>query len=238
MNASQSNTATATATSAAAEKPRKRRAACDQCHSAKVKCPGREKPCERCAQNSMPCHYSFAARMGKPPGSKNKKTLERMQAAAAAAAAAPNGRGSDGSRESLRPNNVCASAPEPAAGGDGRPQQPPSDGGDGSGSGSIASPRIIPNFSLVDVENLLGNGDATDADADMNFDIPTELNNSSIMTPNPFDYTNAALDDSWSVSSLSPAVKEFAWLTFLPTFSFQAYRFPQPTLTRTSIFQV
>lgn len=59
---------------------RKLKAACDQCHAAKVKCRGQRPHCSRCIDISLPCHYSFAARMGKPPGSKNRKTLERMLA--------------------------------------------------------------------------------------------------------------------------------------------------------------
>ena len=60
---------------------RRLKAACDQCHAAKVKCSGQRPHCSRCIDTSLACHYSFAARMGKPPGSKNKKTLERMLAA-------------------------------------------------------------------------------------------------------------------------------------------------------------
>ncbi|KAI4150580.1 MAG: hypothetical protein LQ341_001073 [Variospora aurantia] len=54
------------------------KAACDRCHSSKVKCPGGGPPCERCADGSYPCTYSLTARIGKPPGSRNKKTLERL----------------------------------------------------------------------------------------------------------------------------------------------------------------
>lgn len=54
------------------------KAACDRCHSSKVKCPGGGPPCERCADGSFPCTYSLTARIGKPPGSRNKKTLERL----------------------------------------------------------------------------------------------------------------------------------------------------------------
>ena len=57
---------------------RKYKAACDHCHSSKVKCPGGGPPCKRCADTNQQCHYSLAARIGKPPGSKNKKTLEKF----------------------------------------------------------------------------------------------------------------------------------------------------------------
>ena len=56
---------------------RTRRVACDQCHDAKVKCSKQESPCERCENASLPCHYSFVGRMDKPPGTRNKKTVER-----------------------------------------------------------------------------------------------------------------------------------------------------------------
>ena len=62
-----------------ASPPRKYRAACDQCHANKVKCPGGRAPCQRCADSSQSCHYSLAKRIGKPPGSRNKKTLERLR---------------------------------------------------------------------------------------------------------------------------------------------------------------
>lgn len=57
------------------------KAACDRCHSSKVKCPGGGPPCERCADGSYSCTYSLTARIGKPPGSRNKKTLERFHRA-------------------------------------------------------------------------------------------------------------------------------------------------------------
>ena len=62
---------------------KKFKAACDQCHASKVKCPGGDPPCQRCADSDRPsqCHYSLAARIGKPPGSRNKKTLERIRRA-------------------------------------------------------------------------------------------------------------------------------------------------------------
>ncbi|KAL8700022.1 MAG: hypothetical protein Q9224_001161, partial [Gallowayella concinna] len=57
------------------------KAACDRCHSSKVKCPGGGPPCKRCADSSCACTYSLTARVGKPPGSRNKKTLERLHRA-------------------------------------------------------------------------------------------------------------------------------------------------------------
>ena len=59
----------------------KHKAACDHCTVSKVKCPGGGPPCKRCADSSQPCHYSLARRFGKPPGSKNRRTLERLRQA-------------------------------------------------------------------------------------------------------------------------------------------------------------
>ncbi len=64
-----------------ASQPKKNKAVCDQCNASKVKCPGGGPPCKRCADRSQPCHYSLARRIGKPPGSKNRKTLERLRQA-------------------------------------------------------------------------------------------------------------------------------------------------------------
>ena len=57
----------------------KLKAACDQCTASKVKCPGGGPRCKRCADSSQPCQYSLARRYGKPPGSKNRKTLETLR---------------------------------------------------------------------------------------------------------------------------------------------------------------
>lgn len=59
----------------------KHKAACDQCNASKVKCLGGGPPCKRCAESSQRCHYSLAKRIGKPTGSKNRKTLERLHQA-------------------------------------------------------------------------------------------------------------------------------------------------------------
>ncbi|KAL6787273.1 hypothetical protein J3E68DRAFT_440817 [Trichoderma sp. SZMC 28012] len=56
----------------------KLRSACDGCHAAKIRCTG-DTPCARCARENLRCHYSFKAKIGKPKGSLNKKTIERMQ---------------------------------------------------------------------------------------------------------------------------------------------------------------
>lgn len=64
-----------------ASQTKKHKSACDQCNASKVKCPGGGVPCQRCADSSQPCHYSLARRIGKPPGSRNRKTLEKIRQA-------------------------------------------------------------------------------------------------------------------------------------------------------------
>ena len=59
----------------------KYKAACDQCHASKVKCLGGGPPCKRCSDSSHLCQYSIARRIGKPPGTKNRKTSERLRQA-------------------------------------------------------------------------------------------------------------------------------------------------------------
>ena len=59
--------------------PRKYKAACDQCHDSKTKCSGGSAPCERCVNTGQLCRFSLAARMGKPPGSRNRRTLDRLR---------------------------------------------------------------------------------------------------------------------------------------------------------------
>ncbi|OCK86104.1 hypothetical protein K432DRAFT_438786 [Lepidopterella palustris CBS 459.81] len=58
---------------------RKLRSACDACHSAKIRCSGGGVPCTRCERDGVRCHYSYRANLGKPKGSLNKKTLERLK---------------------------------------------------------------------------------------------------------------------------------------------------------------
>jgi hypothetical protein len=60
--------------------PSKLRSACDACHQAKVRCTGGVS-CLHCRNHNQECHYSYAARIGKPKGSRNRKTLARLQCA-------------------------------------------------------------------------------------------------------------------------------------------------------------
>lgn len=56
----------------------KLRAGCDGCHAAKTRCTGGT-PCARCYRDDLRCHYSYKAKVGKPKGSRNKKTIERLR---------------------------------------------------------------------------------------------------------------------------------------------------------------
>ncbi|CDM38091.1 Zn(2)-C6 fungal-type DNA-binding domain [Penicillium roqueforti FM164] len=58
--------------------PSRLRSACDGCHAAKVRCTG-NLPCARCSGDNLECHYSLKAKIGKPRGSMNKKTIERLR---------------------------------------------------------------------------------------------------------------------------------------------------------------
>ena len=60
-----------------ANKPKKLRTACDICHQAKMKCSGGT-PCNGCRDSGYDCFYSVSNRIGRPKGTKNKRTLERM----------------------------------------------------------------------------------------------------------------------------------------------------------------
>lgn len=62
---------------------RRLRSACDNCHLAKIRCTGAGSPCPRCIKDDIPCRYSYTAKLGKPKGSRNKKTLEKLSRIAA-----------------------------------------------------------------------------------------------------------------------------------------------------------
>ena len=59
------------------DRPKKLRTACDMCHQAKMKCSGGN-PCSACGDSRYKCFYSVSNRIGRPKGTKNKRTLERM----------------------------------------------------------------------------------------------------------------------------------------------------------------
>jgi hypothetical protein len=54
------------------------RSACDLCHQTKVKCSG-GRPCDECKTLGIECSTSFSNRIGRPKGTRNKKTLDRIQ---------------------------------------------------------------------------------------------------------------------------------------------------------------
>nr|WHP53399.1 transcription factor [Leptobacillium sp.] len=55
---------------------RRMRSACDSCHQSKIRC-SREMPCSSCRRAQSACTYSLRSRLGRPKGSKNKRTLMR-----------------------------------------------------------------------------------------------------------------------------------------------------------------
>ena len=56
---------------------KKLRTACDICHHAKMKCSGGT-PCQGCRGSDHDCIYSVSKRIGRPKGTKNKRTTDRM----------------------------------------------------------------------------------------------------------------------------------------------------------------
>ena len=55
---------------------KKLRTACDICHQAKMKCSGGT-PCQGCRGSDHECVYSVSKRIGRPKGTKNKRTADR-----------------------------------------------------------------------------------------------------------------------------------------------------------------
>ena len=55
---------------------KKLRTACDICHQAKMKCSGGT-PCQGCRGSDHECIYSVSKRIGRPKGTKNKRTADR-----------------------------------------------------------------------------------------------------------------------------------------------------------------
>ncbi|KAI5861142.1 hypothetical protein GGS23DRAFT_577198 [Durotheca rogersii] len=52
------------------------RSACDSCHQSKIRCSGGN-PCSTCEWSQTRCTYSPGSRLGRPKGSKNKRSLMR-----------------------------------------------------------------------------------------------------------------------------------------------------------------
>jgi hypothetical protein len=73
----QTRTPAQTKTPSPAPPPAKRlRSACDSCHHAKMRCSGGV-PCAGCSASKQQCCYSVPDRIGRPKGTKNKKTLRQ-----------------------------------------------------------------------------------------------------------------------------------------------------------------
>ncbi|KAE8329551.1 hypothetical protein BDV39DRAFT_45838 [Aspergillus sergii] len=70
------------------KRPPKLRAACNECHAAKVRCSGEKTGCQRCANLGSECIFSIS-RIGKVPGKRSKANRAAAAAAAAAAVTAP-----------------------------------------------------------------------------------------------------------------------------------------------------
>jgi hypothetical protein len=55
----------------------RRRSACNVCHEGKIKCSG-GLTCVACQLSGLQCTYSLISRLGRPKGSKNKRTLQQQ----------------------------------------------------------------------------------------------------------------------------------------------------------------
>lgn len=57
----------------ASKKTGRLRSSCDSCHRSKIKCSG-SNPCSACLGSQSTCTYSRSSKLGRPKGSKNKRT--------------------------------------------------------------------------------------------------------------------------------------------------------------------
>jgi hypothetical protein len=87
--------------------PKKLRSACNACHEVKLKCLGGQ-PCSRCRNKQIECVYKHAARIGKPKGSRNKKTLERLKQAQAQAGSEQAELNTSGVSDTIQVAETCA----------------------------------------------------------------------------------------------------------------------------------
>ncbi|EKG09611.1 hypothetical protein MPH_13314 [Macrophomina phaseolina MS6] len=69
------------------------RLACDSCHGLKVRCSG-TLPCEACADSGSHCFYSIVGRLGRPKGSKTKRSREQTRSEQQKAKATDTSQGS------------------------------------------------------------------------------------------------------------------------------------------------
>ncbi|KAL4813837.1 hypothetical protein BDW67DRAFT_187263 [Aspergillus spinulosporus] len=91
------------------------RRACNACHRMKLRCSG-TKPCARCQDTGNECVYAFVAKLGKPRGSRNKKTIERERERQrqASAAVSEQGEGEDGGEGDGEADTRSSSPPSPS----------------------------------------------------------------------------------------------------------------------------
>ena len=90
------------------------RRACNGCHRMKLRCSG-TKPCARCQDTGNDCAYAFVAKLGKPRGSRNKKTIERERERQrqVSAAASEQGEGNGEAEPGTRSSSPASTPPPP-----------------------------------------------------------------------------------------------------------------------------
>ncbi|KAL4998927.1 hypothetical protein BDV10DRAFT_194041 [Aspergillus recurvatus] len=89
------------------------RRACNACHRMKLRCSGTN-PCARCQDTGNECAYAFVAKLGKPRGSRNKKTIERERERQRQESAAASEHG-DGDGEGVtRSSSPSSPSPPPS----------------------------------------------------------------------------------------------------------------------------
>lgn len=104
---------------------KKLRTACDICHQAKMKCSGGT-PCQGCQGSGYECIYSVSKRIGRPKGTKNKRTADRMssQNPGNGPRSDENGHESQVSVSTPSPAQISRSQSQPLAFDNGTGQQP------------------------------------------------------------------------------------------------------------------
>jgi hypothetical protein len=118
----------------------RRRSACDACHEAKTKCSGGA-TCFGCQLSGLQCTYSLISRLGRPKGSKNKRTLRQQ--------------GDHDSRKNKRRNHSPSPEPRESQGHQ-RPQQPsPKGSSDRFTWGSDLDQTIDATFAANYTDNAL-----------------------------------------------------------------------------------
>ena len=104
---------------------KKLRTACDICHQAKMKCSGGT-PCQGCRASDYECIYSVSKRIGRPKGTKNKRTADRInrQKSENERKSHRNERESQGSVPTPSPGQISRARPQPLAFDNGTSRQP------------------------------------------------------------------------------------------------------------------